>query len=246
MATTQVTRSQCIELVSNPGFVLLDNAALAWDRVIDEFGKNVILTSTWRSYQTQVELFDSELYPKTGRYVRGDHRGKAGFTNDYRGYYRGSKWTRKAGTAAAAVPGTSNHGGGIAVDAKTKREKGDPPYSEAVVFTSFDDPDRVRFLKIARKHGWADMEGREVGEWWHLTWYEELDQYLGIKNETWHWRIVRWRTGAYNLPGRGRFKTLRRGERIGIIDGSAVRYRMLWWAKTTHGNWVHSRATRKI
>lgn len=246
MVTTQVSRSQCIELVANPGFVLLDNAALAWDRATDEFGKQVILTSTWRSYQTQVELFDSEKYPKTGRYVRGDHRGERGFTNDYRGYYRGSKWTRLAGTAAAAVPGTSNHGGGISVDAKTKREKGDRPYSEAVVFTSFTDPDRLDFLKVAAKHGWYDTEGQSVEEWWHLTWYEHLDQFLGVKNETWHWRTVRRRTHAYDAPGRGKLRVLHRGERIGIIDHSAVRARGLWWAKTTHGNWVHSRATKKI
>lgn len=246
MVGTQINRSQGIALVSNPGFVLDDNAALSWDRVIDEYGKGVILTGAWRSYEDQVKFFDSEKYPKTGRYVRGNMRGWAGYTNDVRGPYRGSYWTRRTGTSAAAVPGTSNHGSGRAVDVATARRAGDLPYAQAVVFTNFDDPDRIRFLKIAAKHGWYDTEGRSVGEWWHLTWYEERDQFLGVKNQTWHWRTVRWPTGAYRRPGQDRFRTLRRGQRIGIIDHSAVKYRLLWFAKTTHGNWVHSRATKKI
>lgn len=246
MVGTQINRSQGIELVSNPGFVLDDNAALSWDRVIDEYGKGVILTGAWRSYEDQVKFFDSEKYPQTGRYVRGNMSGWAGYTNDVRGPYRGSYWTRRAGTAAAAVPGTSNHGSGRAVDVKTRRDASDPPYSRAVVFTSFDDPDRIRFLKIAAKHGWYDTEGKSVGEHWHLTWYEHLDEFLGVKNHTWHYRTVRWPTHVYGRPGYDRGRLLPRGFRLGIIDHSATRARGLWFAKTTSGNWVHSRATKKI
>jgi len=184
MVGQQISKTQCIELLSNPGFFLSKNAAYAWDRTILEFGKDVLLTGAWRSYATQVELFDSELSSK-GRYVRGNHAGKKGFTDDVRGrtangsLYRGSWWTRKAGTAAAAVPGTSNHGSGVAVDVKTKREAGDPSYDEAVIFSGFSDEDRLRFLKIAAKNGWYDAEGREVNEHWHITWYEDKDQFKG-------------------------------------------------------------------
>lgn len=183
----QISKSQCIELQSNPGYYLERDAAHAWDRACAEFGKQVIITGAWRSYETQVQIFDSEKHPSTGRYVRGNRAGQRGYTTDVRGreadgsLYRGSWWTRKAGTAAAAVPGTSNHGSGRAVDVKTRREKGDPGHETAVIFAGWNDEDRKRWLRIAAKHGWADDEGRSVGEHWHQTYYPERDQHRGEK-----------------------------------------------------------------
>jgi D-alanyl-D-alanine carboxypeptidase-like protein/putative peptidoglycan binding protein len=173
MVTTQIKASQGRELESNPGFVLRADAAQAWDRAVAAFGKDVLLTGAWRSYETQERIFRE-------RYVSGGHSP----VGDYRTWplYLGGDgrvWGRKAGTAAAAVPGTSNHGGGIAVDVKTSRQKGDPPYSEAVVFTSWGDEDRARFLRVAKEHGWDDDEGRSVGELWHLTYYADRDQHRG-------------------------------------------------------------------
>jgi len=187
MTATQVSKSQCIEIGSNPGYYLIQDAAYAWDRAVAAFGKLVLITGAWRSLDTQVQIFDSELYPKTGRYVRGNRAGQPGYTTDVRGrtadggLYRGSWWTRKDGTAAAAVPGTSNHGGGVAVDVQTSRRPGDPPYAEAVIFGSWSDVDRTRFLRVAAEHGWADDEGRSVGELWHLTYYPERDKHRGVK-----------------------------------------------------------------
>lgn len=175
----QISKSQCIELRSNPGFYLEKNAAHAWDRATAAFGKIVLISGAWRSYDIQVQLFDSELFPNTGRYVRGNHAGKKGFTNDVRGVYRGSYWTRKAGTAAAAVPGTSNHGAGLSVDALTDRDDDDLPYSQAVIFAGWEDEDRKRFLRIAKEHGWDDDEGQSVDEFWHLTYYIARDQHRG-------------------------------------------------------------------
>lgn len=186
MPATQVSKSQCIELRSNPGFYLLRDAAYAWDRAVAEFGKDVLITGAWRSYETQERLFDGEKYPNQtpqyGRYLRGNRAGQRGFTNDVRWWpAKASYWTRKDGTAAAAVPGTSNHGGGVAVDVKTRREAGDPPYEQAVIFGSWTDEDRTRFLRVAAEHGWDDDEGREVGELWHLTYYPERDKHRGEK-----------------------------------------------------------------
>jgi hypothetical protein len=181
----QISKAQCIELVTAPGFFLERDAARAWDRSVLAFGKTVILTGAWRSLQIQVELFDSELHPRTGRYVRGNRAGQRGFTTDVRGrlangeLYRGSWWTRKAGTAAAAVPGTSNHGAGLSTDVATSRRPGDPGRDVAVVFTAFTDPDRLQFLRVAAEHGWYDTEGRSVGELWHLTYYPARDQHRG-------------------------------------------------------------------
>src|SRR5690606_18036616 len=98
---------------------------------------------------------------------------------DYR-RWQGQTWGRVTG-AAAAVPGTSNHGNGLAVDVKTSRSKGDAPYPFGVVFGSFNDADRLEFLRVAREHGWADTEGRSVNECWHQTYYPGLDKHRGAR-----------------------------------------------------------------
>lgn len=169
----QIAVSSCIEMRSNPGFYLRSDAAKAWDRAVAAFGKRVLITGAWRSYETQLRIFEE-------RYDRGNLAGRRGYTTDVRWWpAKGSYYTRKAGTAAAAVPGTSNHGGGVAVDVKTSRSAGDPPYAEAVIFAGWNDVDRVRFLRVAAEHGWDDDEGRSVGELWHLTYYADRDQHRG-------------------------------------------------------------------
>jgi hypothetical protein len=50
---------------------------------------------------------------------------------------------------AAAVPGTSNHGWGLAVDVKTRIAA-------------------AWILKHGQRFGWSWDEGRRVGEWWHF------------------------------------------------------------------------------
>jgi hypothetical protein len=172
MTTPQINRSEGRELQENPGFVLRSDAAYAWDRAVREFGKKVLLTGAWRSYETQERLF-RERYRSGSTSPFNDYR----FWPTYLGG-DGRTWGRVTG-AAAAVPGTSNHGGGIAVDVKTRRSPGDPGYDTAVIWSSWSDPDRVRFLKVAAKYGWDDDEGRQVGEVWHLTYYPSRDQYRG-------------------------------------------------------------------
>lgn len=175
MAATQVSKSQCTELQTNPGYYLLRDAAYAWDRAVTEFGKQVLITGAWRSYETQERIF-------LERYDRGNLAGRRGYTQDVRWWPASNAyWTRKTGTASAAVPGTSNHGGGLAVDVKTSRQKGDPPYEQAVIFGSWADTDRTRFLKVAAEHGWDDDEGRSVNELWHLTYYPARDRHRGEK-----------------------------------------------------------------
>lgn len=166
---SQISLSQCIEIKSIPGFYLEPFAARSLDRALKEFGKTLILTGAWRSLQRQIELF-------TARYVKGNHAGKPGFTDDVRNW-NGSPWTRKKGTAAAARPGTSNHGSGRAIDVKTHRNSNDPPHSQAVIFSGWNDADRLRFLRVAKKHGWDDAEGHGVNEHWHITYYPSLDQH---------------------------------------------------------------------
>lgn len=174
MTVKQITAVQGRTLTSphNAGLVLRADAALAWERAVAKFGRAVLVTGAWRSLDSQVWLF-------TARYVQGNHSGKPGFTNDVR-KWNGVVYTRKAGTAAAAVPGTSNHGGGVAVDVKTGRGPGDPASPVAVVFTGWSDPDRAEFLTVAAEFGWADDEGRAVDEFWHLTYYPDRDKHRGV------------------------------------------------------------------
>lgn len=175
MTAKQITQTQAVELEANPGYYLEKEAAAAWDGASAEFGKQILLTGAWRSYATQEKLFLS-------RYRKGRLAGRPGYTNDERWWpATGSYWTRLAGTYAAAVPGTSNHGGGLAVDVKTKRAKGDPAHAQAVIFTGWDDPDRTRFLEVAADWGWADDEGRTVNEVWHLTYYPDRNKKKNTK-----------------------------------------------------------------
>lgn len=169
MAVAQIARSQGTGLRSNPGFVLRDDAAVAWDRAVAKFGRGVLLTGAWRSYETQVRLF-TERYERKAWPFRGPY-------GDVR-TWNGKRYVRVRG-AAAAVPGTSNHGGGVAVDVKTGRSSGDPGRATAVVFTSWSDRDRVQFLRDAAEFGWDDAEGRRVNELWHLTYYPEKDKHRG-------------------------------------------------------------------
>lgn len=166
MAVAQISRGDGRALATAPGFVLRSDAAVAFDNANKAFGKDVILTGAWRSYETQERLF-RERYQLGGWSPVGDYR-----------TWNGRVWARVRG-AAAAVPGTSNHGGGVAFDAKTRRDSSDPSHSKAVVFTSWNDRDRTGWLKAAREFGWRDDEGRRVGELWHITYYPHLDKHRG-------------------------------------------------------------------
>ncbi|MDR0481989.1 MAG: peptidoglycan-binding protein [Cellulomonadaceae bacterium] len=164
---SQITAAQAVPVDCLPGFRLRKDAADALNRASAAFGKRLLVTGTWRSLETQERIFRE-------RYHQGNLTHRLGYTTDVR-YWKGSPWTRRQGTAPAAVPGTSNHGGGCAIDVKTRREKGDPGYDTHVIFSSFNDADRIAFLKAAKPHGWADDEGRSVLECWHLTYYPERD-----------------------------------------------------------------------
>lgn len=166
MAVAQIAASQGRSLKSAPGFVLRTDAAIALDNACAAFGKNLILTGAWRSYETQERIF-RERYQLGGWSPFGDYR-----------KWKGQTWARVRG-AAAAVPGTSNHGGGVAIDVKTRRDSSDPARTKAVVFTGWGDSDRLAFLKAAKPFGWRDIEGQRVGELWHITYYPQYDLYRG-------------------------------------------------------------------
>jgi peptidoglycan hydrolase-like protein with peptidoglycan-binding domain len=165
-ARAQIGSAQARELNSNPGFYLRPDSAIAWDRAVKKFGKKVLITGALRSYETQERIFKERYRP--GTRPGADNR-----------YWPGHGWYHRVTGASAAVPGTSNHGAGDAVDVKTSRSPGDPGHDFAVVFTSWSDRDRTRFLNVASEFGWDDAEGRRVNELWHLTYYPERDKHRG-------------------------------------------------------------------
>lgn len=178
MVVAQISPAECVYLATNPGYLLRPDAANAWDRAVGAFGKQVLITGALRSYAIQKQIFLERYQHAYIQYAPGKVDGRLwpsslGGDNRY--------WYRKPGEAAAAVPGTSNHGGGVAVDVKTSREPGDPTYDTSVVFGSWADVDRTSFLRVAEEHGWADDEGRSVGELWHLTYYPDRDKHKGEK-----------------------------------------------------------------
>ena len=73
-------------------------------------------------------------------------------------WWNGRRYVRY-GTAAAAIPGTSNHGWGLAVDVID--------YGNV---RQFDYPRRALTFPILARHGWTDAEGRgSIQEPWHLV-----------------------------------------------------------------------------
>jgi hypothetical protein len=188
---TQINLSDCRGLGTSPGFSLRPDAAIGWDRAVRKFGKQVLLSGAWRSYEIQKRLF-LERYRAGASSPFGDYRyWPTSLGGDDR------TWGRFTG-AAAAVPGTSNHGGGVAVDVKTSRSTGDAGYATTVVFTSFGDLDRLAFLRVAQEFGWDDAEGRSVGELWHLTYYPGLDQHRG---EAYSTQVIYLKEGTSNEGG---------------------------------------------
>lgn len=111
-------------------------------------GVQVRSTGTYRSYEAQVALF-------TARYSKTEIPGRP--TKKWNGV---TYWQRPR-TAMAAVPGTSNHGLGLAIDFAEERD-GKPPVESV--------SDRfVRWLvKNAATYGYS----------------------AELQSEPWHWRYV--------------------------------------------------------
>lgn len=139
-------------LDDQPYAQLRADAADAWNRarraVIRE--ADVMLTVRgWNRTLAEQEKFFLERYRLQ---ASGD-----GPYDDVR-WWNGRRYVRY-GTAAAAIPGTSNHGWGLAVDVVDYGNVG-----------QFDYPRRVRTFPILARHGWTDTEGRgTIQEPWHLV-----------------------------------------------------------------------------
>jgi peptidoglycan hydrolase-like protein with peptidoglycan-binding domain len=141
------------------GAFLREDAADAYNRARAEAirEKNVMLSVRgWnRSLAEQVRFFFE-------RYRRQDSG--TGPFGDVR-WYNGRRYVRFTG-AAAAIPGQSNHGLGLAIDVSDFGGVG-----------NFSAPKRVATIEILKKHGWTETEGRgRIQEPWHLVYNPALDR----------------------------------------------------------------------
>lgn len=118
-------------------------------------GVNVTITSTadaYREYTIQERIFTERYIPTYTEYATGkvDKR-----------YWQGRYWFRRRGTAAAAVPGTSNHGWAIAIDIAN--------------VGGFNSTFYLWLSNNAPALGWSNDEGRSVAEYWHWTFRTSQD-----------------------------------------------------------------------
>jgi hypothetical protein len=160
-ATPQIDQSKTVPLKTASGQRLRADAACAWDAAVGAYGKGVPLTNSWRSYATQVQFFTTRYRPVGTPNVAWNPN----YPNPKK--WNGINYRLLKGQSPAAVPGTSNHGAGVAVDVQN--------------WTTFNNPARLAFLKVAASYGWYDTEGRGAGEPWHITYYPARDKNAGIK-----------------------------------------------------------------
>jgi len=116
-----------------------------WRRQAAAAGRDLTITSAADAYRplaVQVRVFlDRYIKQASGDGIYGDVR-----------WWAGVRYVRRHG-AAAAVPGTSNHGRGLAVDIANAGPFGGP----------FHD----WLLATGPALGWSNAEGRSVNEPWH-------------------------------------------------------------------------------
>lgn len=151
----KLTTAQLRPLRSAPGQRLAVDAAAAWDRLAyacrAAFGWLPQLTDSYRPREVQEALFLKRYRPGEGFDTRT---------------WKGKPWHRVTGPAAA-VPGKSNHGLGLAVDCTDLAQSG------------FYGTRYKQLMSIAGQYGWSNAEGRTVNEPWHLVYDAALDRHKG-------------------------------------------------------------------
>lgn len=163
---TQISSRDTVALRTAAGHRLRSDAAASWDRLSDaiaaRYGWRPAPTDSWRSVAVQESIFRQRYQTTPIQYA-------AGKTD--RRLWDGRYWYRKPGTAAAAVPGTSNHGGGTAVDAGPG-------------VNSYTHARWAQFASLAGAHGWDNTEGKTVNEPWHWVHNPRNDRYAGTTPAT--------------------------------------------------------------
>lgn len=103
-------------------------------------GRKVYLKEAYRTLETQIAYFLDRYFVGTIGIL-----------------WRGQRWLKKANQATAAVPGTSIHGNGRAVDIWSG------------IDSSFVSDSHVVWVRVSTKYGWRNT-GTGFGEPWHQEW----------------------------------------------------------------------------
>lgn len=160
IANGRIPASLLAAVPDNPGCLLVAGAAASFDAVADEVerlhGWRPRITSAgdaFRSEDRQETVF-RQRYRLSYALINGrmDMRWWDGDGDGIK-----ESWYRWH-DAAAAVPGTSNHGWATTVDVRGRT--GSLMYGT----TEFRE-----FAEVAARHGWSNAEGKSVGEAWHWT-----------------------------------------------------------------------------
>jgi hypothetical protein len=145
-----------LEALSTPGRLRSD-AAASFERLLDDTGTTGTEGSAeaYRTYQQQEDIFTDRYQRSYCEYAPGKVDART---------WQGDTWYRKPGEAAAAVPGTSNHGWGTTVDFQNLGGYGSSSWE--------------RFADIAPGHGWSNKEGASVDESWHWSYDATRDTHM--------------------------------------------------------------------
>ena len=176
-------------------------------------GKRLTATDGYRSLAIQKKIF-------LERYAKGSLAGKAGYTTDVSSYL-GAAYTRRTGTAAAAIPGTSNHGLGLALDISA--------------LGGFDGAAFKRLEAIAADYGWTNTEGRSVGESWHWVYSRAHDKRRPVKYVVKAKTLGSTKAALYRGKATGKANITRHralGKTLNIIQITGK------WAQTAKGDWI--------
>jgi hypothetical protein len=152
----EVPASALAPLDGQPGTFLRADAAASWNRARKEIkaatGRDIRARGWNRTLAEQVKFFNLAYKPQ------------ASGGTDAR-WWNGRRYVRRPGKAAAAIPGTSNHGWGIAVDVE-----------DFGLENQWNSAWRAKAFPILAKHGWTDHSGRSIGEPWHIEYDPNRDQ----------------------------------------------------------------------
>lgn len=143
-------------IIPNSPATLRKDAAASWNRARKDVKKRTGYTLGLRGWNRTLAEQQRFFFQ---RYIPQTFGGK-----DAR-WYRGRRYVRVRG-AAAAIPGTSNHGWGLAVDVDNYGGVG-----------QFNNPRRLKTFAILAQHGWSDTEGRSIREPWHLVYVPGRDKH---------------------------------------------------------------------
>lgn len=130
------------------------DAAASWNRARAEVKAKTGITLTVRGWNRSLAEQERFFFQRYRRQARGglDPR-----------WYKGARYVRFTG-APAAIPGTSNHGLGLAVDVV-----------DFGVAGTLGNARRAASIAILKRHGWTDEEGQSIAEPWHLVYNPAKD-----------------------------------------------------------------------